>query len=123
MREVVEMNRTVARVRVGGQGDLHIPAVMMREAGFRPEEEITLVRTYGHMIIEKPKQFTDTDELLEYLDAQGQIELCRYDKLLAEEVIPEISPEQLHQMLGDVSVPVEKYLREERAKVDDPFCA
>lgn len=115
------MEQTVTKIRIGRDGDLYIPATVVREAGFKPQEETTLVFSHRRMVVGEPEQFTDPGELLEYLDAQGEIELCRFDQILAGEDIPEVTLEQLDQILKGITIPIEEYLQEERAKVDDPF--
>lgn len=115
------MKQTMTKIRIGHDGDLHIPAAVVREAGFKPQEEATLVFSHRRMIVGEPEQFTDPGELLEYLDAQGKIELCRFDQILADKDIPEVTLEQLDQILKGITIPVEEYLQKERAKVDDPF--
>ncbi|MEA3339969.1 MAG: hypothetical protein U9R15_08390 [Chloroflexota bacterium] len=117
------MNHTLTRAKLNSQGDIHIPPKLIREMGFRPEEEVTLIFNYGRIVIEKPHCFTSVDELLKSLEAQGTIELCHFDEFPAGEEVSRVMLKQLDRILEGVTIPVEKYLREERAKVDDPFCA
>jgi len=120
---MIEMNHTLTRAKLDSQGDIRIPPKLIREMGFRPEEEVTLIFNYGRIVIEKPHCFTEADELLNHLESLGTIELCHFDELLAEEEIPQVTLNQLDRMLAGVTVPIEEYIREERARVDDPFCA
>lgn len=122
-KRVPEMNHTQIRVKFDRQGGLHIPPAMAREVGFRPEEEVVLVFAPRRIVIEEPRRFTDAGELLKHLEAQGMIKLCHFEKFLSEEERPPVTLEQLDRILEGVTIPVEEYLREERAKVDDPFRA
>ncbi len=115
------MNHTPIRVKFDRQGGLRILPEMAREAGFCPEEEVVLVFAPRRIVIEEPRRFTDAEELLKHLEAQGIIELCHFEETLTEEQVSTVTLEQLDQILGGVTAPVEEYLREERAKVDDPF--
>ena len=117
------MAETALKIKVGKRGDLRLPAKMLRQAQLQPEEEV-MVRIEGERVVVEhtPRKFTHTNEVLEELHRQGKIRLSDFGQALKDDMIPGTTLDQLHGMLKGRNVPIEEYLRQERAKVDDPFC-
>jgi antitoxin component of MazEF toxin-antitoxin module len=103
-------------IKAGQSGDIIIPSEIMQKIGIKKDENVEL-RMIGNALILHKKTF-DINEVLNILVSEGDIELA---EITFNEEEPEYVPtlEELHQVLANVSVPIEKIIREEREKRDD----
>ncbi len=112
------MSATIkVKVKAGSEGELFIPASLLRDIGFVVNDEATLTLIERGFVVKQEAQEEDRfDELV----SKGIIALSDPDELLARENGSEALPlEELHAMLEGVTVPVEEMIRAERDKRDD----
>jgi len=112
------MSTTIkVKVKAGSEGELLVPASLLRDIGFDANDEATLTLIKRGFVVKQEAQEEDRfDELV----SKGIIALSDPDELLARENESEALPlEELHAMLEGVTVPVEEMIRAERDKRDD----
>ena len=109
------MSTTIkVKVKVGSEGELFIPASLLRDIGFVANDEATLTLIKRGFIVKQKAQGKDRfDELV----SKGIIALSDPDELLVRENESEALPlEELHATLEGISVPIEEMIRAERDK-------
>jgi hypothetical protein len=112
------MSTTIkVKVKAGSEGELFVPASLLRDTGFVVNDEATLTLIKRGFIVKQEAQGKDR---LDELVSKGIIALSDPEELLARENESEALPlEELHAMLEGVTVPVEEMIRAERDKRDD----
>ena len=105
-------------IKASQSGDIVIPAEIVQRIGIKKDEEGELRMIGGILILHKKGEAFDVNEVLNILVAEGDIELA---EITFNEEEPEdvLTLEELHQVLTDVSVPIEEIIKGEREKRDD----
>ena len=105
-------------IKAGQSGNIVIPAEIVQRIGIKKDENVELRMIGNALILHKKSKTFDINEVLNTLVSEGDLELA---EITFNEEEPEYVPtlEELHRVLANVSVPIEKIIREEREKRDD----
>jgi hypothetical protein len=110
------MTLTQVKVKLAPEGNLNIPSIITRKAGFSPDEEAIIVLTDDGLFVCREKKSPTVDDVLQALIACGEIQLSDLGEHLQVNLVPGITLERIHEALSGVSVPIEEMIHEEREK-------